>query len=269
MVKEMENEDEICAQVWLKQQGYCVKRPADDPPDFIVDGVYGVEVTRLNQRVIVGNAEHSKGEEEQRKPLTNCINRIIGNLGPPGNEGCSWVIDCEYDYSRKLPHCNIVTREISEALKPLLKPYDVSVISDMHSKNFNYGKHAAEISHLGFPHICLECGLCLELSEISKTSHEPARFILQNVSDEEGIFLAPELKKSIQHCIRGKSEKVRRKGNINDYRWWLILVDHVCHVPMTFLSEHELSPVRDQSSDFWSKIVVISSRNPSWHYDLF
>ena len=46
------------------------------------------------------------------------------------------------------------------------------------------------------------------------------------------------------------------------------MVDHVCHVPMRILSEQELSFVRDQPFDFWSRIVVISSKSLDWHYDL-
>lgn len=261
-------DDECYAQEWLLRQGHCVKRPSSDPPDYIVDGVYGVEVRRLNQGVIVGNEKDSEGEEEQRIPLTDCVKKAIDHLGPPGNAGWSWVIDCEYDFSRNLPRRKTVRREISEALEPLLQPYDASVVSDMHNKNLNYEKHIAEISHLGFPHLCLKCGLCLDLWEIS---HEPASFILGNVSDGKGILLDPVLKKSIRYCIQDKSEKVRKKGNIKDYKWWwLILVDHICHVPITaILSEDELSSVRDQQPDFWSRITIINSQYPGWHYDLF
>ena len=267
MAKRKENEDELCAQDWLRQQGYRdIRRPRDDPPDFVVDGVYAVEVTRLNQRIVIGNDGQSVGEEEARKPLTGLIEKIIGQLGPPGNEGCSWIIDCEYDFSDPLPSPKTVTRQISEALTPLLRPYDETVISGMHSKYFNYDKHAGETSHLRFPHLCLDCGICLELAEVS---HESAKFILQNVSDGHGIGLSTELKASIQNRILDKSTNVRKQGKVGKYRsWWLVLVDHVCHVPMSVLSEDELSFVREQRFDFWSRVVIVSSRNPSWNYEL-
>ena len=267
MVKRKDNEDELCAQDWLQHQGYRnIQRPCSDPPDFVVDGDCAVEVTRLNQRVIVGNDGQSIGKEEAREPLAGLIEKIVGQLGPPGNDGCSWVIDCEYDFSEPLPRPKVVTRQISKALAPLLRPYDEMVISSMHSKYLDYDKHAGETSHLWFPHLCLDCGICLELAEIS---HEPAKFILQNVSDGQGIRLSTELKASIRNRILDKSTNVRKQGKVGKYRsWWLILVDHVCHMPMTFLSETELYFVREQRYDFWSRVVIISSRNPRWHYEL-
>ena len=267
MVKRKENEDELCAQDWLRQQGHRdIQRPCSDPPDFVVDGDCAVEVTRLNQRIIVGNDGQSIGEEEARKPLAGLIEKIVGQLGPPGNDGCSWVINCKYDFSEPLLPPKVVTRQISEALTPLLRPYDEMVISGIHSKYLNYDKHAGETSHLWFPHLCLDCGICLELAEVS---HEPAKFILQDVSDGYGIGLSTELKASIQNRILDKSTNVHKQGKVGKYRsWWLILVDHVCHIPMTFLSEAELSFVREQRYDFWSRVVILSSRNPSWHYEL-
>ena len=50
--------------------------------------------------------------------------------------------------------------------------------------------------------------------------------------------------------------------------WWLILVDHVLLAPMQMLAQHELSFVRDQVFDFWDRVVVVSSENVDWHYDL-
>ena len=278
MAKRKENEDELCAQDWLRQQGYRdIRRPCSDPPDFVVDGVCAVEVTRLNQRIVIGDDKRSRGEEEARKRLTDCIENVIGQLGPPGNEGCSWIVDFEYDlsnlkwlksYSPKVKiNSKIVANQISEALASLLQPYDMNVVSDMHSRYFDYGKHAGEISYLGFPHLCLECGICLELGEFFGS---PARFFLQNVSDGEGIGVAEELSKSIQHWIRVKSRKVRSKDKIGEYAsWWLILVDHVCHAPIQILSQHELSYIRDHQFDFWSRIAIVSSRNLHWYYELY
>ena len=267
MMKREENEDERFAKAWLIRQGYRdIRRPCSDPPDFVIDSDYAVEVTRLNQRIPVGDDKHSRGEEEARKPLRDHLEEILGELGPPGNEGRSWGIDCEYDFTDPLPSRKIVTAQISEALAPLLKPYDDSVISGMHSRHLDYSKHAGEISYLEFPHLCLGCGICLELGE---SSHYPAKFFLQNVSDGKGIGIAEELKKGIRNRIRDKSETIRSQNKAEAYKdWWLVLVDHVCHVPMRILSEQELSFVRDQPFDFWSRIVVISSKSLDWHYDL-
>ena len=267
MAKRKENEDELCAQDWLRRQGYRdVRRPCSDPPDFVVDGVCAVEVTRLNQRIAIGDAGRSIGEEQARKPLADHIEKTIDQLGPPGNEERSWVIDCEYDFSVPLPNRKIISAQISDALTPLLKPYDDNVVAGMHSRHFDFDKHAGDIIWMRFPHLCLKCGICLELGEFS---HDPAKFFLQNVSDGEGIGITEELRKGIRNRIRAKSETIRNQNRIGVYgSWWLILVDYVCLVPMQMLSEHELSFVQDQDFDFWDRVVVVSSKNVDWHYDL-
>ena len=267
MAKRQENDDELLAQDWLRVQGYeDIRRPSSDPPDFVVDGKFAVEVTRLSQRIIVGADKHFSAEEQARIPLTKQIERIIGQLGPPGNEGRSWIINCEYDFSMPIPKPRKVSAQISDALAPLLKPYDHRVVAGMHARHFDSKRHAREIAGISFPHLCLECGICLDLEEFS---HAPAKFHVPNVSDGEGIVVAGELVKGIANRIRAKSETIRNQNRIGHYRsWWLVLVDHVCLVPMQVLSEHELSFVRDQDFDFWDRVVVVSSKNVNWHYDL-
>ena len=262
-----EVDDECLAQNWLRAQGHGdIRRPCSDPPDFVVGETIAVEVTRLSQRIIVGTDKYSKGVEEARKPLTDRIVKTVGQLGPPGNEGRSWVIDCEYDFSEPLPNRKIVSAQVSDALTPLLKPYDNNVVAGMHSRHFDFDKHAGEASCMGFPHLCLECGICLEIGEFS---HYPAKFFLQNVSDGEGMGVAEELGKGIRDRIRTKTETIRNQNRIEAYgSWWLILVDHVLLAPMQMLGQHELSFVRDQMFDFWDRVVVVSSENVDWHYDL-
>ena len=215
---------------------------------------------------------------EARIPLKDHIETILQNLGRSGNDGISWVIDCEYDFSELSPKSKIVTKQMKEALAPLLRPYDDSVICSMHSRHLDKSKHAGEISLLRYPHICLDCGICLELAEFS---HVPERFFLQNASDGKGIGIAEEMKKSIQNRISEKSKKIRNQRRIEEYEnWWLLLVDHVCHLPMESLSDHELSCIRDQDFAFWTRVVIVSSVtrtvnvnsptfNLHWHYDLF
>ena len=136
----------------------------------------------------------------------------------------------------------------------------------MHSRHADLGKHTAEVLGIKFPHICLECGICLDLKEFPRA---PAEFIVPNVSDGKGIFVASELVKGIQNRIRSKSETIRNQNRIGDYRsWWLILVDYICLTPMQTLSEYELSFIRDQNFDFWDRVVVVSSKSVDWHYDL-
>ncbi len=267
MTKRKENEDECRALEWLRQQGYSdIRRPCNDPPDFVVDGVYAVEATRLSQKIVVGDNREIKSEEESRIPLTRCIKKAISQLGPPANDGSSWVIAFEYDASEPLPATEDITNQILEALAPLLQPYNMKVISDMHSRHFNYKRHAV-VSHLGFPHLCLDCGICIYLT---RSAYEPAKFIMPSVSDGEGLILGEALNASIENRILDKTTKVRKQGKVGEYKsWWLVLVDHICHIPMTLLSEGDLSFVQDLHFDFWSRVVVVSShRNLDWHYEL-
>ena len=267
MTKRKENPDEIRAQNWLRQQGYKdIRRPHSDPPDFVVDDKYAVEVTRLGQRIRVGDDRHSKDEKEIREPLRNRIESILRELGPPGNRGKSWEIYCEYDFTQGFPEPKIVTSQISEALKPLLKPYDDNVISSMRLKHGDYISHAGEISDLRNLSLSLKCGIHLELIELCDDSPE---FHLRDISDDEGMFIAGELKESIRNRIRDKSEKIHNQNRVGEYRnWWLVLVDHVYHLSMKNLSDHELSSIRKQDFDFWSRVVIISSENQDWDYDL-
>lgn len=278
MARREENRDEACAEQWLRQQGFRdIVRPCIDPPDFVVDDDCAVEVTRLNQRIVVGDQKESVAEEEVSKRLTDCLRNAIDRLGSPGNKGRSWIVDVEYDLSnpgwlmsspqRVKISSKVVADQVSRALAPLSQPYDSSVISRMHSEHLDHDRHAGEIPHLEFPHLCLKCGLCVELAEIS---HEPAKFILQNVSAGKGFLLAEELSKSVQHRIRDKSQKIQRSNKIQkEYEsWWLILVDHVSHVPIQLLFPSELTCIRNQQFGFWSRVVIVSSRSPRWHYQL-
>ena len=246
VMNQKDNADEDLAENWLRQQGYRdIRRPCSDPPDFVVNGDTAVEVTRLNQRIRVRGDNDSRGVEQSQEPLTECMDAAIDELGPPGNKGKSWLIDCTFDWKDPLPRKKIVKKQVQEALAPLTKPYDDGVVRRRRS---------------------LECGLCLQLTEIQ---YHPEQFLLQNVSDGQGILVADELRNSIRNRIDKKSERVRTQNRVGEYsKWWLILVDHVCLAPIQVLSEHEMTLIRDQDGGFWSRVTIISSRNPCWHYDL-
>lgn len=262
-----DNRDELRAEKWLARQG-CgkIRRVCCDPPDYVVENRYAVEVTRLNERITPPGRGHSMGEEEFRIPLTDSIRNALENLGSPSNEGVSWIVNCEYDFNKPRPKPNMIASQIQGALNPLTKPYDDQVVSSIHRKHTNYQRHAGEIAYLHPPHICLPCGICLELYEFH---HSPSQFIVANVSNGHGIGIAEELLESIQNRVTDKSQKVRDQGKIEQYeQWWLVLVDHVCHIPIQCLSEEEKALVRNQQFDFWSRIVIISSGDFEWSYDL-
>ena len=267
MTKQRRNKDECWAKKWLKRQGYReIRRPLKDPPDFVVNGRFAVEVTRMSQRIHIGNANTSESEENARIPLSDSLERVLRKVGSPGNEGRSWVIDCTYDLTAPLPGENAISAQVKEALGPLLSEYDDKVVFDIHSRYRDYHRHPGERSCAGLPHICLECGICLDLWEFSDS---PSKFILQNVSDGRGLHVAGELYKSIRNRILVKSDIVHERQLIGKYAsWWLLLVDYVYHAPVRGLSEHELSYLRDQNYDFWSRVIILSSKRLDWHYDL-
>ena len=299
MANNGKNDDERLAKEWLKRQGHTdIRSPASDPPDYLIDGRIAVEVTRLNQRIRVGNSENQTGEEKYRIPLDKAIEKTLKDLAP-GDERKSWTVDCEYNFSKSPPKQNDVEKQIRTALLPLTRPYDRDVIDELRKKYLNYDKHADELADLSQIHLCLSCGLCLELAEFEhrgkdhdwtrqvdfdgmdsdehlkvrdnliKFHNGPPQFIRQNLSDGKGIGIAEELINSVRYCISDKSEKIRKQNKVDIYEeWWLVLVDHICHVPMQILSPG-LESVRDQELDFWCRVVIISSNNSGWCYELY
>ncbi|MDE0164444.1 MAG: hypothetical protein OXH92_09520 [Bryobacterales bacterium] len=261
-----ENDDESLAKTWLYSQGYSsVERAKKDPPDYVVDSDFAVEVRRLNQRIEIDG--RIKGEENSRIPLRQTIKGTLAKIGPSGGER-DWVVNCEYDFTRALPSKKVVESQIREAISLLTWPYNTNTINQLNAKYLNYDKHADELDLLNHPHLCLRCGICLELHETSMPS---PGFSLWNVSGREGIGVAHELINSIQHYVTEKSTKIRKGNRITAYKeWWLLLVDHVCHMPISILEESELQALLEsiQDRDFWSRIVIISSNNIDWSYEL-
>ena len=160
-----ENDDERLAKKWLEYQGHSsIERSEDDPPDYVVDGKFAVEVRRLNQRIEIDG--QTEGEENSRISLYQTIESTLAEIDPLGNDR-SWIVDCEYDFSRRLPSRTVVKNQIRKALIPLTQPYDINVVYQLNSEYRNDDKHADELDYLNLPHLCLPCGICLEVGEIS------------------------------------------------------------------------------------------------------
>ena len=259
-----ENDDERLAKKWLESQGYKnIKRSGDDPPDYVIDGKYAVEVRRLNRKIQIDG--RTEGEENSRISLYKTIEKELAGFDPADNEQ-SWIVDCEYDFSRPLPQVKVVKKQIREALLPLTKPYDTDVISKLRLKWLDYGKHAHELDLLFSLHLCLPCGICLKLGEIPE---KPARFLLQNVSDGKGVLVLPELENSIKAAIEEKSQKIRDRETDFD-KWWLILIDHIGYVPNSGLKETGLKDLRAgiRGTTPWSRFIIVSLWVPDRWYEL-
>ena len=258
------NNDERLAEEWLRRQKHIqIQRLCNDPPDFMVDGRYAVEVRRLNLTNEVDGK--TKGEENSRIPLCRTIKSTLAKIGPPANDQ-SLVVDCEYDFSKPLPEAKDTKKQIREALLTFTQPYDDEVISELRSKYIDYHKHAHELDSLCGLHLCLPCGICLELQDISA---QPARFVLQNVSAREGLLVLPELQKNIKAEIKEKYQKIKDRENNCD-TWWLILIDHIGRVPISGLTQTELKELRKEirTEAPWSRVIIVSLWDPDSWYEL-
>ena len=233
-----EKDEEILARKWLESQGYTdIKRPCSDPPDYVVNSEYAVEVRRLNQRIEIDG--RFKGEEQSRIALRDTIEKVLEEFGPP-NEGQVWIVDCEYDFSKPLPEKRITKREIGKALQPLSRPCGDDVIEQLRSEYMDYDKHAHELKYLNYPHLCLPCGICLELAAINPLESTELNFLLQNVSGREGILVAHKLIESIQHYVTEKSLKVRKSKNKQNRRLQGVVVG----IDRSYLPRPDLGPWR-------------------------
>ena len=257
MARQPENKDERIAREWLKQQGYTnIEWPDEDPPDFVVDGRYAVEVRRMNPIIEIDGQK--KGEEELRIRLFDAVKRVLDSFGP-SVKGRGFSISCEYDYpGSPLPQSKVLEQEIKEALQPF---HDEVLKPD-------------QFSPCLLPRqLKLECGICLDLQpenqQLSMFSIEP-----QGVSDGKGCWLLDEVRKSLQHSIEEKCHKICRKiaeqeSLYRDHEWWLLLIYRMFDMPLQILPQDDMESlsreVRVQKPV--SRVIVISPENLEWFYE--
>ena len=233
-----ENCDELRAKRWLELQGYSdIRRPSDDPPDYVVEERYAVEVRRLN-----------RPEEDCEIALRDTVQEALAVFGPPTG-GQAVFVDCDYPFLPPLPVKKVVKREVREAIKSAKLPED----SDLDLE------------------IRLKCGIRLLLGHPVSSETVNAKFMVNDVSVATPCtgWVQSELIQHIPHYIKEKAGKVRKKDRVDDYsEWWLLLVDYIEYVAC--LREFELKDLREavQFRDFWKRIVIISPEDPKWFYEL-
>ena len=233
MTSPRQNIDECRAKQWLELQGYTdIRRPSDDPPDYIVEGRYAAEVRRLNY-----------SEDERTTPLHENIERVLAKLGP-STDGKTVFVSCGYPHACRLPHESVVEKEIKCALKP----------------------HRWREGGL----LQLDCGISLRFHTPIPSGSLGHKFELNAVYVGPPRWGGVgDLSDNISRCIEEKSGKVRNKNRVHDYPcWWLLLIDHIHYVPS--LNENQLNTLREaiRSRDFWSRIVIIGSEKPERFYQL-
>lgn len=237
-----ENPDECLAKEWLKSQGYTdIRRPEADPPDYVVkvgDCCHAAEVIRL-----------SLGKESKNKPLRKVVLKVLKEFNESG-ERKRWYVNCEYNSSISLPPPEIVQRDLWDALEEL-------------------AQSNTQCEHVEMP---LPCGIRLRLSRGSPFLRQG--FVLNDVSDGMGCYVLGELTQGIQSCIEKKTPKIEcRKKSLSarDYdSWWLLLLDHIGHVPESGLGAQELEMLRQsvQVPDSWDRVVVVSRFSPCSGYEI-
>lgn len=267
------NEDECLAGYWLLSQGHKVSINFDDPPDFEVDRKIAVEVTRISQHY-TDNPNKKDTEESIRSPLFNTVKKILEELDQDAT-GPLWEVRVEVYFPSavvKLAPDNkkAERKQIREALAPYTRPESDPAHPNhrmLHQRNqVDFDRHHDEMDLLSNHHVCLPCGFCLDLLKIH--SEERSGFILGDVSHTEGAGVLCELIKSVKYAIEDKTGKIPVKDDFAE--WWLVLVDHISPVPHSGLSSNEMTELRNviDMPDPWSRIIVISSKNIQWHYDL-
>ena len=148
----------------------------------------------------------------------------------------SAVNNCEDIPRNPLPNSRTIESEIHDALKPLVEQISDEVVFCTHSRFIDYRKHAGDITYLRFPHICLPCGICLELCEFS---HSPSGFSVHIVSDGYGLGIAEELVTGIRHSIQHKSQTRERMTYTRFGGWFCSIMFATCRCQVVF--EHELN----------------------------
>lgn len=92
-----ENSDEEQALRWLEGLGRSVKRLRHDPPDFVVDGKYGVEVTRLHTQ------EDDHDGRRRKQALRRTMEGLFQEVSPRRWHP-SYSVRVSYDMTKKLPN---------------------------------------------------------------------------------------------------------------------------------------------------------------------
>ncbi len=237
------NWDESRAKLWLESQGHTdIRRPCDDPPDYVVEGRYAVEVRRLNRM----GEDWGKPLESWEKALEKTLQKVLAGFGPP-TEGKVVYVDYDYPYRPPPPAQKEFEREAREALESVEPPVN-SLLK-----------------------LKLECGVRLLLSPPVPAKSATTKYMVNDVSvaTADSGWVLSELREHIPRCIKEKSRRVRGKDRVHCYsEWWLVLVDHIEYAGQ--LEESELEDLREavQFKDFWKRVVIISPENPEQFYDL-
>ena len=251
-----ENSDELLAKRWLNLQGHSgISRPKDDPPDYVVEGHWAVEVRRLNLMTEIGG--ETEGIEESEKPLERTVERVFEEYDK-SPKGYTIHVHLHYPFEPPTPEKEVVEKEVRQALDGVVGEICNSPDSE------NPSQPMPTIQKL------LECGIHLRFTPIR--TKVPDGFVLQHaeISTASRGWVISDAIQNIPRCVQDKTYKVMRKNRVQDYpAWWLVLVDHIL-LTSTPLVEAQLNKIRRALPDrtFWSRIVVVNCCDPGCYFEL-
>jgi hypothetical protein len=210
-------------------------RGRDTTPDFSVNGVYAIEVRRLNQQFFDG--ENTEGLEQLSFPLYDVLKEVLASFKMQNPQKTFWIF---MDYERPLGK-NM--REIKLEMQVSLEKFLQAEVPLPHSVQVN--------SNIEF-----------HIYPSSSTSGRVFQYGGEFDGDAGGGNISIYLE-NIRHCIAEKTLKIKQYKPLYK-EWWLCLVDCM----EIGLDVGEIKEVKSSISDLgeFNKVVVI---NHTGEYLLF
>lgn len=205
------------------------------PPDFAVDGQYGVEVRRLNQNI--EGEEGPKGLEEDDIPLLHKFREVLSSFDKASNRD-TWMVF--YRFNRPIPPLNMIEEELKSVLESFLRSERVRTENS------------------------LPCGIDVTLYR-AKSDYDD-QFRLGGYSDlDSGGWLLAEMERNLRICIDEKTRKIERVKHRYP-KWWLVLVDFIGFGLSG--KDRELFNDKVRVEHDWDRVVIVDPQDPTLSIEL-
>lgn len=197
------------------QTGKIVYEPDGNiPPDFSIDARIGVEVRRLNQNSIKGDAY--EGLDELSIPLDSAINEVLRSFDSQ-YRGKSFLVG--YDFERPIKSIHETKRILKDYLTRFLENNIPVPVENYVSDN-------------------------LRIEIMSRLNHTGETFRIAVNMDDDWDGSIEKYLSYVNLCISEKSEKI--KPYKSEYQeWWLALVDRTESLPESQDLAEVIKEIRD------------------------
>lgn len=235
MSKKNPNPDEQRAEEWLRLQGFTqIAFPSNDPPDFLVDGRFAVEVTRLQPP-----------HETHDIPFERAVERVLESFGHPNKYPGVIFVTCDAPQPR-LPDRRTLEQELKQALNCMLLQGSIA----------------------SGERFFLNCGVDVSLWPSTQTCGLQFELSDSSTGASHGGFPS-DLTENIARCICEKSKTVRNQNRENLYsEWWLILIDYIEFTASKTSTELQQLRQDIQIREFWNRIIVVGAEDQGSYYEL-